>query len=79
MSYSNSESVSAYVFGITNNLYSIYGNIKVTQCQVGREEDNACARCMDGEAKASRVAGLNQYQQLVPSIYQGKRCSSCSS
>ena len=44
MGYSKSKSVSTNVFGITNNLYSVHGNIKLTQCPVGREEEEiACA------------------------------------
>ncbi len=49
MGYSNSKSVSTYVFGITTNLYSVHGNIKVTQCQVGREEESACAHGRRGK------------------------------
>ncbi len=69
--YSNSKSVSTYVFGITTNLYSVYGNIKVTQCQVGREEESACVHGRRGK-------GLNQCLELTLRYTRRKRCS-CSS
>ena len=45
MGYGHSKSVSTYAFGIPTNLFSVHGSIKVTQCQVGREE---CVRVVRG-------------------------------
>ena len=64
MGYSNSKSVSTYVFGIPTNLYSVHGNIKVTQCQVGREENRRVRT--RGEEKTPRVASLSQCLELMP-------------
>ena len=69
MGHSSSKSVSTYAFGIRTNLFSVHGSIKLTQCQVGRE-DNRRVRTrgawLGGEEKTPRVASLSQCLELMP-------------